>query len=65
MYAIRSYYVANDIIIAKAKGEDANIKEKALARFEHLKEQARQKQLSGDDDEAVVARAQVMLDQGT
>lgn len=56
--------LANDIVLAKIKGEDANVKQKALIRFEKLKQQARNKQLQGNNEEAVVARAQVMLDQG-
>ena len=56
--------LANDIVLAKMKGEDADVKEKALARFEALKGKARQKQLTANNEEAVIARAQVLLEEG-
>lgn len=56
--------LANDIVLAKIQGEEVDIKEKAISKIEQLKEQAKEQQLTSNTEEAVVARAQVMLEEG-
>lgn len=56
--------LTQEIVLAKIQGEDAEIKERAMARFDQLVEEAKNKKLTGNDEASVVARAQVMLEQG-
>jgi uroporphyrinogen-III synthase len=56
--------VAADIVVAKLKGEDATVQQKILERFSRLVKVRRIDQVTGDEVDAVVARAQILLDRG-
>ena len=56
--------LAGEIVMAKLRGEDASVRERALARFSNLVTVRRVDDLEGETTDAVVARAQLMLEQG-
>jgi uroporphyrinogen-III synthase len=56
--------LAADIITAKLQGRDVSVKEDALQRFEKLSQVRQADEIKGADEEAVVARARLLLDQG-
>jgi len=60
--------IANEIVLSKMRGEDANVKAKALTHLENIKQQVRQNELSSangqESEEVTVAKAQVLLEQG-
>jgi uroporphyrinogen-III synthase len=56
--------VAGDIVIAKLKGEDVSVQKKILERLSHLVKVRRVDQIEGQEVDAVVARAQILLDKG-
>jgi len=51
-------------VLAKIKGEDAQIKERAMSRFNELAAEAKNKKLAAGDETSIVANAQAMLEQG-
>ncbi|MGE3624533.1 MAG: COG4223 family protein, partial [Bdellovibrionales bacterium] len=56
--------VAGDIVVAKLKGEDATVQQKILERFSRLVKVRKIDQVTGDEADAVVARAQILLERG-
>jgi len=56
--------LAQEIVLAKIKGEDAQIKERAMLRFNELAAEAKNKKLAAGDEASIVANAQAMLEQG-
>ena len=56
--------LAMDIVMAKLQGEDLSVQERALKRMKGLVKMRRADDVKGDSVDAVVARAQLMLDQG-
>jgi uroporphyrinogen-III synthase len=55
---------AGDIVMAKLKGEDATVQDKVMQRFAKLVKIRKVGDISGDTPDAVVARAQLLLDKG-
>jgi hypothetical protein len=55
--------LAGEIVMAKLRGEDASVQDRALARFDDLVT-VRKTDTEGQSTDAVVARAQIMLDEG-
>ncbi len=57
--------LAGDIVVSSISGEDLSIQDKALTRFHDvLKIQKNGQPISGNDTQAAVARAQLLLDSG-
>jgi uroporphyrinogen-III synthase len=56
--------LAADIVMAKIEGRDVSIREQALQRLDKLSQAGRIDDVKGQDTEAVVARAQLLLNQG-
>ncbi len=56
--------LAKDIVLAKLAGQDISVQEQALKRLDKLSQAASAKDIQGQDTEAAVARAQVLLQQG-
>lgn len=56
--------LAGDIVMAKLQGEDLSVQEKALKRLDKLVKVRRIDDIEGKSTDAVVARAQLMLDRG-
>lgn len=56
--------LASDIIMAQLEGEDLSVKERAMTRLNNLVRIRKRGEISGDSTEAVVARAQHLLEQG-
>lgn len=56
--------LAGEIVMAKFRGEDASVQERALARLDDMMTIRRVDDLESDSTDAVVARAQLMLEEG-
>jgi uroporphyrinogen-III synthase len=56
--------LAGDIVMAKLHGQDVSVQEQARKRFERLSQAQNAGDISGAGSDAVVARAQLLLDQG-
>lgn len=56
--------LASDIVISELRGEDASWTEKAKERLSNLVKIRREGYVEGEETEAVVARAEYLLDQG-
>lgn len=56
--------LAAEIVLAKLQGKDVSVQEAALKRFEKLSQAQDAREIKGAEADAVVARAQVLLDQG-
>lgn len=56
--------LAGDIVMAKLRGEDASVQDMAMSRLSKLVKVRKIDELEGQSTDAVVARAQLMLEQG-
>jgi hypothetical protein len=56
--------LAADVVLAKMQGQDAAVKERALQRLDRLSGAGQAGDIRGQEAEAVVARAQLLLNQG-
>jgi len=56
--------LAADVVLAKMQGRDVSVKEQALQRLDKLSKAGQASDVRGQETEAVVARAQVLLNQG-
>ncbi|MCE9507291.1 MAG: uroporphyrinogen-III synthase [Alphaproteobacteria bacterium] len=56
--------LAADVVLAKVQGQNVSVKEQALQRLDKLSKSARAGDIQGRETEAVVARAQLLLNQG-
>lgn len=54
--------MAGDIVMAKLSGEDVSVKQQALARMQNLVKVRKVDELEGNSPDAIVARAQIMLE---
>ncbi len=56
--------LAKDIVLAKIRGEDVELKNKAITRFNKYLTIKKASEINAQDEAAIVARAQLMLDAG-
>ena len=56
--------LAGDIVTAQLQGQDVSVQQAALKRLDRLSRAGNINQIKGETPDAVVARAQVMLDKG-
>lgn len=56
--------LAKDIVLAKVRGEDIELRNRAVTRFNNFLAMKKIAEINAEDEAAIVARAQLMLDAG-